>query len=148
MKKHVISLLIVTAVFFYYDTSTFAMLKPSDPTEDSYELKIQDILMLLLGEDIERAVNHYYEEYLTESPSVYPYQVDIAEVERVEGFRSFHFRLTLELTPVVGPHIPVGKDRLTFEISPIIPDDVKLTNFEHIETYELPPHWQHLILQK
>nr|WP_274520976.1 DUF3888 domain-containing protein [Oceanobacillus picturae] len=101
--------------------------------------------MLLLGEEIEKAVNNYYANYLTELPSVYPYQVDIVNVERVEGFRSFHFLLTLELTPVVGPHIAVGKDRLTFEITPLTPGDVKLIKFEHLETYALPPHWQDIM---
>ncbi|WP_042225224.1 DUF3888 domain-containing protein [Oceanobacillus manasiensis] len=147
MKKHVIPLLIVFTVVFSYNSPVSAQPNHLDPPKDSKELKIQDILILLLGEEIEKAVNNYYSNYLIELPSVYPYQVDIVNVERVEGFRSFHFLLTLELTPVVGPHIAVGKDRLTFEIAPIVPDDVKLIKFEHLETYELPPHWQDIMKQ-
>jgi Protein of unknown function (DUF3888) len=113
------------------------------PPEDTKELMVNDILMLLLGPEIDKAVSDYYSIYLNESPSVYPYQVEIVNLERVGGFRTFHFLITLEATPVVGPHISVGKDRLTFEISPTItPGQIKLKKFEHLETHELPPHWQ------
>jgi Protein of unknown function (DUF3888) len=116
------------------------------PPEDTKELKVNDILMLLLGTEIDNTVSSYYSKYLTESPMVYPYQVEIVNIERVGGFRTFHFLITLETTPVVGPHISVGKDRLTFEISPtIIPGQIKLKKFEHLETHELPPHWKDII---
>jgi len=62
-------------------------------------------------------------------------------MERIGEYRSFEFSITIEVTPVVGPHIEVGKDHLTFYITP---STVKLRKFEHIETYELPPNWQHI----
>jgi hypothetical protein len=116
------------------------------PPQDSKEMMVHDILMLFLGPEIEKAVDEYYSKTLTYSPSVYPYQIDIKNVERIGGFRTFHFLITLEITPVVGPHISVGKDRLTFEIAPtIIPGQIKLKKFEHLETHELPPHWQDIL---
>ncbi|WP_052427481.1 DUF3888 domain-containing protein [Neobacillus niacini] len=118
-----------------------------EPPKDTKELMVNDILMLLLGEEIEKAVSDYYSKYLTEPPLVYPYQVDIVNVKRIGGFRTFHFLITLETTPVVGPHISVGKDRLTFEIDPTIPGQIKLIKFEHLETHALPPHWQNIIKQ-
>ncbi|MED1909056.1 DUF3888 domain-containing protein [Cytobacillus firmus] len=119
------------------------------PPQDTKEMMVNDILMLLLGPEIDKAVSDYYSEYLTETPLVYPYQVEIVNVERVGGFRTFHFIITLETTPVVGPHISVGKDRLTFEIAPTIsPGQIKLKKFEHLETHELPPHWQDIIKRK
>jgi Protein of unknown function (DUF3888) len=119
------------------------------PPEDSKEMMINDMLMLLLGPEIDKAVSDFYSEYLTETPLVYPYQVEIVNVNRIGGFRTFQFLITLETTPVVGPHISVGKDRLTFEISPtIIPGQIKLKKFEHLETHELPPNWQDIIKQR
>jgi hypothetical protein len=109
---------------------------------------VNDILMILLGPEIEKAVNHYYSAYLTHSPSVYPYQVEVVNVKRIGEFRRFHFLITLETTPVVGAHNPVGLDRLTFEIAPTVPGQVKLKNFEHLESYEIPPHLQNLIKPK
>ncbi|WP_052342825.1 DUF3888 domain-containing protein [Bacillus sp. EB01] len=119
------------------------------PPEDTKELMVNDILMLLLGPEIDKAVSDYYSKYFTETPSVYPYQVEIVNLERVGGFRTFHFLITLETTPVVGPHISVGKDRLIFEISPTIkPGQIKLKKFEHLETHELPPHWKDIIIER
>ncbi|KQL55481.1 hypothetical protein AN964_12075 [Heyndrickxia shackletonii] len=118
------------------------------PPQDTKEMMVHDILMILLGREIDKAVNHYYSKYLNYSPSVYPYQIEIVKIERIGGYRTFHFFITLEATPVVGPHISVGKDRLTFEIAPtIIPSQIKLKKFEHLETHELPPHWQDIIKQ-
>lgn len=102
----------------------------------------------MLLDEIDKAVSNYYSEYLTESPLVYPYQIDIVNVKRVGEFRTFHFYITLEVIPVVGPHLSVGKDKVTFEISPTIPGQVKLKKFEHLETHELPPSWKHIIKQK
>ena len=118
------------------------------PPKDTEEQIINDILMLLLGPEIDKAVSNYYSDYLVESPTVYPYQVEIVNVERMGEFRTFHFLIILEILPVVGAHNPVGKDRLTFEIAPTIPDQVKLKKFEHLESYDVPPHLQNLIKQK
>jgi hypothetical protein len=115
------------------------------PPQDMKEMMINDILMLLLGPEIDKAVSDYYSKYFTETRLVYPYQVEIVKVERIGGFRTFHFLITLETTPVFGAHNPVGKDRLTFEIAPTIPGQIKFKNFEHLESYELPPHLQNLI---
>ncbi|GAE37470.1 DUF3888 domain-containing protein [Halalkalibacter akibai] len=148
MKKSIFTIVITCFVVFSWNTFSFAHINNSLPTEDSKELMVQDILLLMLLDDIDKAVSNYYSEYLTESPLVYPYQIDIVNVERVGEFRTFHFDFTLEVTPVVGPHVSVGKDRMTLEISPTIPGQVKLRKFEHLETHELPSTWKHKIKQK
>ncbi|GIN87904.1 hypothetical protein J6TS2_42900 [Heyndrickxia sporothermodurans] len=147
MNKYIIPLVFALLFVFSWNISCYAQINNSNPTEDSKELMVKDILMLLLGEEIDKAVSDYYSKYLTEPPLVYPYQVDIVHVERVGEFRTFHFLITLETTSVVGPHISVGKDRLTFEIAPTIPGQVKLKKFEHLETHELPPYWKDIIKQ-
>lgn len=111
---------------------------PQEPREHVYK----DMLMLFLSPHIQKAVNEYYAKLLTQNPMVYPYQVEVVKAERIDGM---HFSLVVETTPVVGPHISVGLDRLTFEIDPTIPDDVKLIKFEHLKTHELPDHWKHII---
>ncbi len=148
MKKYPFAFLISILVIFSWNINCDAQVKNSFPTEDSKELMVQDMLMILLGNHIDKAVSDYYSEYLTESPLVYPYQVDMVNVERVGEFRTFHFFITLETTPVVGPHLSVGKDRMIFEIAPTISGQVRLKKFEHLETHPLPPHWQHIIKQK
>lgn len=87
------------------------------PDVDSKELQYQDMLMLFLLPYIEERLPDIYEPLLTVIPLVYPYMAEVVEVRRENGFRGFSFICTIEVVPTVGPHIPVGKDRFTFEIS-------------------------------
>lgn len=114
--------------------------------EDSTLLRYQDMLITMLSPHIDHEVGDYYSKLLTVTPSIYPYEVEIKKIERIGGFRTFDFSLTIEVVPVVGPHISVGKDRLTFRITPEIPSNqVRLLDYEHLETHELPSKWQHII---
>ncbi|MFD2446493.1 DUF3888 domain-containing protein [Bacillus sp. CGMCC 1.16607] len=140
MRNKIASLLLALIIIFTIQNTCEA----ANQDQDSRELQLQDMLMLFLGKPIEKAVNENYSKLLTENPMVYPYQIKIVKMERLGEFRSFHFLITLEMTPVVGPHIEVGEDRLTFEISPIIPDEVKLVKYEHLHTYDLPTNWKHI----
>lgn len=141
MKRQIAALSLAYALLMIIPLQGVAAWQEDSRHEPKHVI-VQDILLLLLSGPIEKAVNAYYSPFLTDTPMVYPYQVDVVKAERINGF---HFRLTLETTPVVGPHISVGKDRLTFEIAPTIPEQVKLEKYEHLETHELPPHWQHII---
>jgi hypothetical protein len=111
------------------------------PAEKSNEELMMDLFFSVLSPTIDKVVWDYYANFLNERPTVYPYQINIINMERIGEYRSFEFFITLEVTPVVGPHIAVGKDHLTFYISSGL---VKLNEFKHIETYELPPNWQHI----
>ncbi|WP_042199440.1 DUF3888 domain-containing protein [Paenibacillus camerounensis] len=113
------------------------------PVRDSSELRIQDTLMNFLTPYINEAVREYYQHSLLEPPLVYPYFVKITECARINGFRGFRLSVTLDVTPVVGPHISVGEDRLTFEIS--AGPEVRLVNYTHLISYPLPPHWQDIV---
>lgn len=116
------------------------------PPNSSKELLYQDIFVSLLMPHIQRPINDYYSKFLTETPVVYPYFVDIVEVERLQGYRSFDFMVKLKVDSVVGPHISVGTDLLTFRLNSS--GKVKLVKFEHIKTYELPEHWKHILKKK
>jgi len=82
-----------------------------------------------------------YAPLLTEVPLFYPNFVDVISVERVNGFRGFIFLITLEAVPFVGPHIPVGKDRFTFEVTF---GEVKLISVKHLkdpDKNDFPPNY-------
>ncbi|SDN10238.1 Protein of unknown function [Psychrobacillus sp. OK028] len=108
-------------------------------SEKSKEELMMDLFFSLLSPSVQEAVSDYYSAYLTTSPLVYPYQIKILKMERTNGYRGFMFLVTIEVTPVVRPHNPVGRDQLTFSITP---SEIKLKKFKHMETYELPPNWQ------
>jgi hypothetical protein len=139
-QKITVFLLATLLLFSPWETNVYATALPH---QDSKELRLQDMLMNFLNPYINDAVDDYYQHVLKEHPLVYPYFVDVIQSHRVNGFRGFILSITLEVTPVVGPHISVGEDRLTFEIS--AGPKIKLVKYVHLKTYELPPHWQDIV---
>jgi hypothetical protein len=118
--------------------------------QESKELILQDMLMLFLLPHINKKIDEIYLNLLTYSPEVYPYFVDITQVQRINGFRGFHFIITVEVVPTVGPHIPVGKDSITFDLSPTNPDNVMLVNWEHLkdpQESDFPPNWKDILIK-
>ncbi|MCA1322211.1 DUF3888 domain-containing protein [Bacillus tianshenii] len=112
------------------------------PPEQSREELYHDMFLTLLSKDINKAVADYYSDYLTISPMVHGYMVDVISAEREGGYRSFGFTVTLEVTPVVGPHLSVGKERIVYDIGP---GGGKLLEYKHLETHELPNNWKHIL---
>ncbi|WP_407669603.1 DUF3888 domain-containing protein [Paenibacillus kobensis] len=95
-----------------------------------------------------KQIDKIYAGILTYSPEVYPYFVDVIDMQRINGFRGYRFRLTLEVHPTVGPHIPVGTDILYFEISAKNTDYVKLWGWRHVKGPQLsdfPPNWKDVL---
>lgn len=154
MKKLILMLLLLCGTNGYMNdkmveaSATTASIKSDKPKEDSKELMFQDMLMLFLLPHIEKKIDEIYANLLNYSPEIYPYFVEVKDVHRVNGFRGFHFSITLEVVPTVGPHIPVGKDILTFDISLQNPDNVELLSWKHLkdpQKSDFPPNWQDVL---
>lgn len=147
MKFRIRPVLLCLSLFLMAAPAATAAAEELQPKE-SKQLMYQDIMVELLLPEIQNAVNDYYRNMLAANPLVYPYEIEIIQAKRVNGGpgdRGFHFSVTLETSPVLGPHIGVGKDRMTIEISPLFPDKVKLVAFRHLESYELPQNYRHLL---
>lgn len=101
------------------------------PVEDSRELRLQDMLVLLLLPHMREKLAEVYSDVLagTGSPDIYPNFVDVSHTEMVNGFRGFDFLITLNARPTVGPHIPVGEDIFTYRISAA---GVELKSLRHL----------------
>jgi hypothetical protein len=144
MRK-IIFIFVTIYIVITMNTYTFAQTLPKPP-EGSREELYNDLFITLLSPYIDQPVNVYYSKIITETPMIYPYQVDVISAKRILEGRSFLFIVTLEVTPVVGPHISVGKDRLTYKIGAGVgPGLTKLIRFDHLETHELPPNWEHIL---
>ncbi|MBO8173017.1 MAG: DUF3888 domain-containing protein [Bacillaceae bacterium] len=113
-----------------------AQAEPAKPPPESTEELYHDLFITLLHPHIKQAVAAYYTKAGKRVPMVYPYMVELIEAERILGYRSFLFRVTLDVTSVVGPHHPVGRDRLTFKIGT---GRIQLEQFKHLESYDPPP---------
>jgi len=143
--KKLLIVLSLLLLFLKSPILTYAEPDYYKPAKESKEELMMDLFFSLLLPNVQKAVSNYYADYLNISPLVYPYQIKIVKMERTNGYRGFMFLVTIEVTPVVGPHIEVGRDQLTFSITP---SDVILKNFKHMETNELPPNWQDIIKKK
>lgn len=143
MKKivFVISLLtVVTSFTFPCHAYATTIKQQSKITENSKEIIYRDIVLSLLIPYIQKEIDNYYKEYLTEPPTIAAYSVDIISVKRISGYR---IQLEVIAHPYVGPHDPVGDDRMVFETGAF--GSVEIMKFEHIKSYPLPWNWQHII---
>jgi hypothetical protein len=137
MKKMIIVFILSLALITPIHTITVSS---ANTTQDSEELRIQDMLMNMLTPYIEKdLLNYYYPKILKDfSPVVAPWKIEVIETRRVNGFRGFILEITFEIEPTDGGHwVPIGKDQMTYEIS--TGPKVKLVNHTHLKTYKYPP---------
>ncbi|MGE4352861.1 MAG: DUF3888 domain-containing protein [Oscillospiraceae bacterium] len=142
-KKIFIALLILFLLALPLPCS--AQCKETIALDDS--MRLNDMVITLLMPPVRVAVHRYYEPYLEIEPTVLPYSgskiIAIQGGEGIhEGVYNSYYTVTLDVLPYVGPHLSVGKDRLTLSVRP---DGVWVTNYEHLESYELTPNYQTLL---
>ncbi|MGE7133047.1 DUF3888 domain-containing protein [Lysinibacillus xylanilyticus] len=136
MNKMLLIFILPLVLITSFQTTTVSS---AEPNRDSDELRLQDMLILMLTPYIEKDLNsYYYPKILRDfSPDVTPWKIELIETSRVNGFRGFILQITFEIEPTDGGQwIPVGKDRMTYEIS--VGPEVKLINHTHLKTYEYP----------
>ena len=137
MKKGLFAVIISLVLVISFQTKIgFAI---NEPTQDSEDLRLQDMLMLVLTPYIEKDLNSYYypKIFRDVTPHVTPWKIEVIETRRVNHFRGFILQITFDIEPTDGGHwIPIGKDRMTYEISS--GPKVKLINHTHLKTYEYP----------
>ncbi|MGE4484678.1 MAG: DUF3888 domain-containing protein [Oscillospiraceae bacterium] len=122
--------------------------KAADNTAADDPARLNNIIVTLLMPPISDAVNNFYKPYLTIEPTVVPYYgskiIMIHGGERVrEGIYSSSFTVTVEVFPYVGPHLSVGKDRITLSVRPN--GITTLESYQHLESHQLTPNYQSLI---
>ena len=104
----------------------------------------QDVIITALAPTIDKAVDDYYKNVLSESPGYDSSSIKILNIERPNANRTSHFIINLEIEPFIGSYLMVGKDRISIDLS--YPGLRKLLKFEHEEDYPLPEHYKDLYL--
>ena len=138
----IISMLIVV-VFAINNTYLNTMAKQVE--DESQEILYQDFIITALAPTINKAISDYYKNILTYSPGYSSRFIKILDIERPNGNRTSYFIIQIEVQPYVGPHITVGKDRLSIELSS--PGTQVLKSFEHLEDHPLPEHYQDIYIK-
>ncbi|WP_431027088.1 DUF3888 domain-containing protein [Lysinibacillus sp. LZ02] len=137
MKKMFLVFILFLTLITFFQSATASSNKP---TQDSEELRLQDMLMNMLTPYIENDLRNYYYPKIVKdfSPIVVPWKIEVLETRRVNGFRGLILQITFEIEPTDGGQwISIGKDRMTYEISS--GPEVKLINHTHLKTYKYPP---------
>lgn len=148
LKKITLALIFVlclTGLFytdksFALDTKQPSKEEVSKLPEDSKEKIYQDLIICLFVPYIQKEVNNYYQEYLTEMPTVFPDSVDIVNIKREIGYG---IQSELIVHPFVGPYNYVGDDRIIIETG--VDGYLKVIKFEHLKSYQLPWNWKHIV---
>lgn len=142
------SLLAITIILFIVVIITikitFVNTTAKQAEEKSQDVLYQDVIITALAPVINKAVIDYYKNIFTESPLYDQTSIKILNIERPNGYRTWHFIINIEVDPFIGPHITVGKDRLSIDLS--YPNYPEVLKFEHVEDYPLPEHYKHLYL--
>lgn len=148
MKKLILVLISILCLVinpeksFAIDTKQYSNEEISKLDENSKEKIYQDLIICLFVPHIQKEVNSYYQEYLTEMPTVFPDSVDIVNIKR-ESEGGYLIQSELIVHPFVGPYNFIGDDRIIIETG--VGGYVRVIKFEHLKSYELPWNWQHII---
>lgn len=105
------------------------------PSAGSQAELYKDMFVTILSPYIDQEIKKYY----GKPYAVALFDIDFLDITRPNGYRSFIFKVKVKVHPFTGPHIDVGEDHITFIISS---GEVKVEKFEHIRSYQLPPHLQ------
>ncbi len=146
MKKKII--LVVTIFIFivvvFSVKNSIVNTTAKQAEEESQDILYQDVIITALSPTINTAIEDYYKNILTETPLYDSSFIKILNIERPNGYRTWYFIINIEINPFIGPHIPVGKDRISIELS--YPGLQEILSFEHVKDYPLPEHYQNLYL--
>lgn len=140
MKKFFIAIMIFTIFLIGATQISFADSKTENTISLNNTARLNTIVKTLLMSKIQEATNKFYEPYLTIQPTVVAYLKD-SKITNIEGeISNSKYTVTVEIEPYIGPHISVGRDRITLDIT--ADGMVTVKNFEHIKSYELPPNYK------
>ncbi len=101
---------------------------PSTPTMASNQSDFEKALLSLMWEDIDKAVDNYYD---IEDVHVQYYDQKVIDLKMKNAL---DFEITIQLNAFIGAHNTIGTDTLTFVTEE--PNKLKLVNYKHTPTKE------------
>lgn len=99
-----------------------------------------EVILSLLVSYITSAINQYYNEYFNTELEVYNYENEVIDITSLN-----YLTVRIGVYPQIGAHNPVGYDRLTYNVD--ANGIVILQKYEHLVSYEIPPHLKDSIIK-
>ena len=86
----------------------------ADDGKNEFE-SCQEIIYGFLYQDINNAVSAFYSQQLSEIIQLDTFSYKITDIKNIQGQT---YQITVEVQPFVRAHNYIGKDRITFELTP------------------------------
>lgn len=128
-------ILLFEIVFYLHDNHTLPTFRYESTTKS--EIKDELIIALFIN-NIEADSNKFYDNYFTDALEYFNYIFKIKDIKK-QG-EPINTYITFETTPMIGPHIPVGVDEITYKVD--ASGTKTLVNFIHKKSYEIPLRYQ------
>lgn len=119
-----------TLPIFRYDTATKSEIK-------------DELIIALFINNIESDSEKFYNKYFSDELEYFNYIFKIKDIKK-QG-EPLNIYITFETTPMIGPHIPVGDDEITYKVN--ASGNITLENFDHKKSYEIPSRLQHNMIR-
>lgn len=129
---------LLTNVYANSNQKTEIKLKSDNNTTDKNK---NELIVDLLYPSIKNQINSYYKDYFNIDLEVFSYENSLVSVKK----DSYLLEVTVDVVPQIGPHNPVGLDRITFTVG--IFGEPKLKNYEHIKSYKIPEIYKDYIIK-
>lgn len=97
-----------------------------------------ELILSLLNSYITSAINQYYNQYFNTELEVYNYENEVLDITSLN-----YLTVRIGVSPQIGAHNPVGYDRLTYIVD--ASGTAILQTYEHLASYEIPPHLKNTI---
>ena len=144
MKRQLLIILMSLLLFGLYGCGDSD--RPAESAENKEILSIEsDYNILLINtylKNIQDASDGFYNEYFTISPRADYYVVSVKEISSDHSTNPTSL-ITFICEPFVGPHYPVGTDKISFSAD--YSGNIELEEFKHIKSYSLPDNLKSLI---
>ncbi|MFA9377022.1 MAG: DUF3888 domain-containing protein [Lachnotalea sp.] len=147
MKKHylvlqlIIIILMMAVLLSFFSDKNLKQQTFQTSTVENQDVKDHLIISLFL-QPMGKALDDYYLEYLSNGVKLFPYYVDIIEMQSLRNNATL---IKFGVTPQIGSHTPVGYDEITYTVSST--GDISLDSYEHKKTYPLPSRYEDIVIK-
>jgi len=137
-KKWQFTVILILSGILLFEIAFYLQKNQTLPTFRQYqtnESETKDELFIaLFMNNIIADSSKFYDNYFPDGLGYVNYMFKIKDLKK-EG-DPVNIYITFETMPIIGPHIPVGDDEITYKVN--ASGDITLENFTHKKSYEIP----------
>ncbi len=138
-KKSQIIIILFLSGILIFEMVLYLQKKHTLPTFRQYQTTVakskDELIIALFMDNIIADSKKFYDNYFPDGLGYINYMYKIKDINK-KGESPANIYITFEGTPIVGPHISVGDDEITYIVD--VFGNKTLEKFVHIKSYEIP----------